>query len=278
MKEYPPKNSGSENDSSMEKIRKTGSSGLKASLMGTALFFSEPALPATPEKDVATAMEAIEVMKQSVIETEKKIVTFAKEQKMGPMKHFGAYVKTIEAQDTEGSGTIRVMIGYKDKKGEEPIWMIVENGDATIRYSDNLDGIPEKYILNNGTEYQYVDDRRKENDMIMTTPIDNLGEDQLAAGTMPKRDLIVSQIEYDTNGELISFKAVKSINFSKVKSYQVSDGSIKQTVDGVLYRGDTGIRVLTDIQNSFVTMLVSVTQMIDQELGRNNDQVTGMKE
>lgn len=282
MKEYPPKDPESKNDSAMEKIRSAGSPALKAGLMGAALLFSEPTLPATPEKDAATAMEAIEVMKQSLIETEKKIVDFAKEQKMVPLKHLGAYVKVLEAADQETGGTVHVMIGYKDKKGEHPIWMIIENGDATIRYSDNLDGIPEKYIHNKGTEYQYVTDRQKENDMIMMTPIENLGQDQLATGTMPKRDLFVSQIEYNTNGELISFEAIKSINFAKVKSYQVSDNGItqiKQTVDGSLYKGDRGLNELVSIQNAFVQMLVPITQMINQEeLDRNNDQVTGMKE
>ncbi len=279
MQEQPPKNSDSQNDSTMEKIRSAGPSGLKAGLMGTALFFSEPTQPATPEKDATSSMEAIEAMKESVIETEKKIVTYAKTEKMSPLKHLGAYVKTLEAQDREGAGSIRVMIGYKDKKGEQPIWIIVENSDATIRYSDNLDGIPEKYIHNKGTEYQYVADRQKENDQIMVTPIDNLGRDQLATGTMPKRDLFVSQIEYNTDGELISFEAIKSINFSKVKSYQAPDGSIKQTVDGTLYKGDRGLTELRNIQQSFVQILVPITQMIDEkELEKNNDQVTGMKE
>ncbi len=279
MQEYQPKDSESKNDSGMEKIRSVGSPALKAGLMGAALFFSEPALLATPEKDAATTMEAIEVMKESVIETEKKIVDYVKTEKMSPLKHLGAYVKKIEAADQETGSTVHVMIGYKDKKGEEPVWMIVENGDATIRYYDNLDGIPEKYIHNKGTEYQYVVDRQKENDQIMMTPIDNLGQDKLEAGTMPKRDLFVSQIEYNTDGELISFEAIKSINFSKVKSYQVADGSIKQTVDGVLYKGDRGLTELTNIQQSFVQILVPITQMIDQkELERNTDQVTGMKE
>lgn len=206
-------------------------------------------------------VEHVEAMQKSLAAQEQMIV----EELAGkPFEgtHFGVPVKRYSAVG-ENNETYVATVGYdKDNmKKAKAMWIMIESSDGTIRFKDNLDGIPDKMIRNN--EHSNPSDRRKENDYIVEHSIDDLFSDEIKRNALRKRDLIVCQVEASpTTGPVIKVIDYKNVN------------ELTSEVPRLRYANENGLRASLDMQQDMSDIMLSFGRAINDP---EDDQSVGQK-